>query len=107
VPYGRVGDRHEHAHDDSRSTPSARHESKQRKPHWWVDKLSGKLQQQVLDALVARGWLRREERKVLGVSPADRYPGVLTGPEESLRARLRSVVLEGAPADADLAASSS
>jgi Golgi phosphoprotein 3 (GPP34) len=104
VPYGRVGDRHEHAHDDSRSTPSARHESKQRKPHWWVDKLSGKLQQQVLDALVARGWLRREERKVLGVSPADRYPGVLTGPEESLRARLRSVVLEGAPADADLAA---
>jgi Golgi phosphoprotein 3 (GPP34) len=62
-------------------------ESKQRKPHWWVDKLSGKLQQQVLDALVARRWLRREERKVLGVFPADRYRGALTSPEESLRAR--------------------
>jgi Golgi phosphoprotein 3 (GPP34) len=79
-------------------------DTKQRKPHWWVDKLSSKLQQQVLDVLVARGWLRRKERKVLGIFPADRYPGVLTGPEETLRMRLRSVVLDGAPADADLAA---
>ena len=40
-------------------------ERKQRKPHWWVEKLSGKSRQQVLDALVARGVLRRDERKNL------------------------------------------
>ncbi len=50
-------------------------ERKQRKPQWWVEKLSGKSRQQVLDALVARGVLRRDERKVLGIIPADRYPG--------------------------------
>jgi hypothetical protein len=58
----------------------------------------------VLDALVARGVLRRDERKVLGIFPADRYPGVVTGPEDAVRTRLRTVVLDGAPADEPIAA---
>jgi Golgi phosphoprotein 3 (GPP34) len=48
-------------------------DGKSRKPHWWVDKLSGKLRGQVLDALVRRGVARCEERKVLGLFSADRY----------------------------------
>lgn len=79
-------------------------ERKQRKPHWWVDKLSGKSRQQVLDALVSRGVLRRDERRVLWVFPADRYPGIVTAPEDDVRTRLRSVVLDGAPADEPTAA---
>jgi hypothetical protein len=57
-----------------------------------------------LDALVGRGVLRRDERKVLGIFPADRYPGVVTGPEDAVRTRLRSVVLDGASADESTAA---
>jgi hypothetical protein len=57
-----------------------------------------------LDALVGRGVLRRDERKVPGIFPADRYPGVVTGPEDAVRTRLRSVVLDGASADESTAA---
>ena len=88
--------------DDPLARIAAEH--KQRKPKWWVEKLSGKSRQQVLDALVARGVLRRDERKVLGIFPADRYPGVVTGPEDAVRIRLRSVVLDGASADESTAA---
>lgn len=55
-------------------------------------------------ALVERGLLREERKKVLGLFPVTRYPEADGAPEEALRRRLAAVVLEGADPDERTAA---
>jgi hypothetical protein len=45
-----------------------------------------------------------ERHKLLGLFPTTRYPEVDPGPEASLRARLRAVLVEGSEPDAETAA---
>jgi hypothetical protein len=68
----------------------------------WVSKLPGKLkpiQGTVAQGLVARGVLDEQRRKLLGLFKTMRYPEVDPGPEDELRARLRSVLVDGAAPD--------
>ncbi|MEU4739262.1 GPP34 family phosphoprotein [Actinosynnema sp. NPDC023658] len=80
---------------------------KPRKPAHWVDKLSKKLTEQVLDGLVAGGVLRREEDRVLLVFPRTRFPapdGVQPEAETDARARMTAAVTSDGPVDPRTAA---
>ena len=58
----------------------------------------------VAEALVARGVLDERRHKTLGLFSSTRYPELDPGPEQELRARLRSVLVDGAEPDARTAA---
>lgn len=78
---------------------------KRRDAKGWLTRL-GKdlkpLKDRVLQTLVERGILAKEERRVLGVFPDNRYPQVNPEPERALRERLAAVVLgERAPTERD------
>lgn len=77
-------------------------DDKPRKPAHWIDKLSRKLTDQVLDGLVARGVLRREETRVLLLFPRTRFPapdGVQPQAETDARARMARAITEDGPVD--------
>jgi hypothetical protein len=72
----------------------------------WVQRLPGDLDP-FLPAVAARlvdsGVLAEQRTKVLGLFPTTRFPEADPGPERELRARLRSVLVEGAePTEHDL-----
>jgi Golgi phosphoprotein 3 len=74
---------------------------KSHKPSYWVSKLKGlrKMKDRLLDRLVGRGILRREEHKVLWVFPANRYPTLSGAAEMKRRDQIRSAVLHGEEPD--------
>ncbi|MFD1152363.1 GOLPH3/VPS74 family protein [Saccharothrix hoggarensis] len=82
-------------------------DDKPRKPAHWIDKLSKKLTEQVLDGLVAGGVLRREEDRVLLVFPRTRFPtpdGAEPPAETDARARMTRAVTDDGPVDPRTAA---
>lgn len=52
-----------------------------------------------IDGLIQKGILKMEKKKVLWIFPVKRYPSLNLEPENSLRKRLRSIVLERATPD--------
>jgi len=61
----------------------------------WVTKFGfsgGKLKRELLDRLVAKRVLGREEGRVLWIFPTARYPQADTRPEYAIRERIRSVL---------------
>lgn len=77
------------------------------KPHGadhWVRNLQKDLRSRVLDGLVERGILEREEWKVLGLFRRTRYPERDAGPETAVRTRLDAAVLHGLEPDEETAA---
>ncbi|MBY8851886.1 GOLPH3/VPS74 family protein [Saccharothrix longispora] len=82
-------------------------DDKPRKPGHWVDKLSRGLTDRVLDGLVERGVLRREEGRVLLVFPRTRFPapdGREPDAEADARARMHAAVAGDGPVDPRTAA---
>lgn len=80
---------------------------KPRTPSHLLDPLAKGLRGRLLEGLAARGILRREERKVLGLFPISRWPAEDATHETALRRRLQAVLLDGLtpePADAVLLA---
>lgn len=69
-------------------------DEKPRKPQHWVNKLSARLRDRLLDRQVEAGVLRREKGRVLWVFPRVTYPSVGGMPvtEREARQRLRSAV---------------
>lgn len=61
-----------------------------------VARVSAGLRDRLLDGLVHRGVLRRQEKRVLGLVPTTRWPTVDPAPEAALRAGLVAVLLDGA-----------
>lgn len=68
-----------------------------------VERLSKKTRGAVLDRLVERGVLRKEESRRLGIFPSTAYPVADKEPGAALRAQLKRVLLEGADPDQRLA----
>jgi Golgi phosphoprotein 3 (GPP34) len=69
----------------------------------WVQRLPGDLDpflEAVAARLVETGVLVERRTKVLGLFPTTRFPEADPGPEQELRARLRSVLVDGAEPDA-------
>jgi hypothetical protein len=77
---------------------------KPRKADHWVSTLQKNLRHRVLDELVAREILLREESTVFGIFPRTRYPERDAGPEAAIRARLDAAVLHGMQPDESTAA---
>lgn len=78
-----------------------------KKPESVLPKLAKGLRQDLLTRLTARGVLRAEEGRVLGVFPTHRWPAVDSGHERELRAGLHDVLVAGrtaAPREAALIA---
>ena len=71
--------------------------SRPRDSKHWVKNL-GKIQirNRLLDRLIERGIIRREEHRILWVFPADRFPTEDAAPERALRQAIRAIVIEGA-----------
>lgn len=70
-------------------------DKKDRKVRDWVQKLSEKLRERLLDDLVATGVLTREKDRVLGIFARTRYPaahGVVAPAEEDARYRLQAAL---------------
>ncbi|MFF5763901.1 GPP34 family phosphoprotein [Streptomyces tanashiensis] len=65
----------------------------------WLTKDQTKAVKATAESLCARGLVREEQRKVLGVFPVTRYPEADGAAERELRDRLRAVVLDGAEPD--------
>jgi Golgi phosphoprotein 3 len=78
-----------------------RQSKKIRKADHWVSKLSGtkKLKDRLLDRLVNKGILRKEEKKVLRVFPVKRYPTKDARPERTTREQIRAALLQGRTPD--------
>jgi len=67
-------------------------DDKTRKPGQWVTKFAKKTRRQVMDGLVAKGAVRREEDRVMLVFPRTRYPATHgVEPPEETEARQRMV----------------
>ena len=69
---------------------------------YWIarpDSLVKGLKQRLLDRLVERGVLRREEHRFLWLVPYNRYPTQDAAAERDIRQRVHDVVLRGAEAD--------
>ncbi len=69
----------------------------------WVGDLQRSIpdhRDRLLARLVERGMLRREEDRVLGIIPRQRYPEANHAAESVLKARLRTIALDGATPDA-------
>lgn len=80
---------------------------KPRKPAHWIDKLSRKLADRVLDGLVAGGVLRRERERVLLLFPRTRFPtpdGTRPAAEVDARARMTAAITGDDPVDPRTAA---
>jgi len=73
---------------------------KPRKPADLVEPPSRGLTNRLLDGLAARGVLRVETGRVLGIIPVTRWPAEDSTHETALRSRLRDVLLERATPDA-------
>lgn len=72
---------------------------------YWVDKLGrAHLKERILERLVQRRILRREEHRIVWVIPLDRYPTADPAPEREVRQRIRDVVLEGVAPEPHIAA---
>jgi hypothetical protein len=73
--------------------------------HWLsrLPKALKPLRRRIAQELVARGVLGEERHKTLGLFKTTRYPELDPGPERELRARLRSVLVDGAEPDAHTA----
>jgi hypothetical protein len=72
--------------------------SKSRDAKHWVGTLArDHIMERVLEHLLQKGVLRREEHRILWVIPNDRYPTEDTAAERAVRENVRAVVLEGAP----------
>ena len=72
---------------------------------YWVRSISKRrVKDQVLDQLIARNIVRKEEHRLLWVFPADRFPVANPAPENDLRQTLREVVITGYDPDARSAA---
>jgi hypothetical protein len=69
-----------------------------RKPKDVIGKLSQRLRERLADGLVARGVLRREKHKVLGLFPTTRLPALDSGHEAGVRGRIEAA-LGGATPD--------
>lgn len=71
----------------------------------WVKNL-GKIQirNRLLDRLIERGIIRREEHRILWVFPAFRFPTEDAAPERALRQAIRAIVIDGAAPQARTAA---
>ena len=69
---------------------------KPRSAHSLVSRLSKNRKDQVLDRLVKRGLVRREEHLVLGLFSRPRWPAADATQELQLRQELRSVLVDGA-----------
>ncbi|CAM5306158.1 GOLPH3/VPS74 family protein [Streptomyces tanashiensis] len=65
----------------------------------WLTRDHTKAVKATAESLCARGLVREEQRKVLGVFPVTRYPEADGAAERELRDRLRAVVLDGAEPD--------
>ncbi|MFF7778264.1 GPP34 family phosphoprotein [Streptomyces tanashiensis] len=65
----------------------------------WLTRDHSKAVKATAESLRARGLVREEQRKVLGVFPVTRYPEADGAVERELRDRLRAVVLDGAEPD--------
>lgn len=77
-------------------------EGKERKPEWWVGKLNGgKLRKRLLTRLAARGVLSEQERKILGIFPATRYPELDPSVEQGIRRRIEGVLGGTEPSERD------
>ena len=77
-----------------------------RRPRVWIDKLSRSvkhLKGRLLQRLVDAGVLRREERRILWLFHADRYPACDQQVESDLRRHLRSIVIDGLKPDLETA----
>jgi hypothetical protein len=86
---------------------SIRADDKSRRPKEWVTRLAKNIREPVLDGLVSRGVLRREEDRVLWVFPRTRYPaahGVEPPAETDARGRLVAAVLADGPVEPRTAA---
>jgi hypothetical protein len=68
-----------------------------RKPQYWVERFCGvkNPKDRLLERLVTKGILRREEHRILWVIPTQRYPTEEEEPELEVRARVRAAVLAG------------
>jgi len=69
-------------------------------PQRAVELLDRHVRQNVLDRLVARGLVRREKSKVLGLFPRSKWPAVDSAHEDAIRAKLTEVLVDGAEPDA-------
>ena len=68
----------------------------------WVETFARKikhLKERLLDRLIEKGILRREEHKILWVFTAKHYPAQDLRPETELRTRVHAAVLEGVEPD--------
>ncbi|MBZ0265840.1 GPP34 family phosphoprotein [bacterium] len=69
----------------------------------WIPTLANKLKNMrktLLDSLIEKGILRHEEGKILWVFPHNTYPTDNPSPENTVRQRIRSIVLGGSRPDA-------
>jgi len=72
-------------------------DSKPRDAKHWVNKLPRSwIREQILDGLIEKGVLRREEHRILWIIPADRFPAEADSPEQHVREAVRAAVLDGA-----------
>jgi len=70
-----------------------------KKPKDAVRKLTSGLKDRLLEDLAARGVLRREQGKVLGIFPTTSWPAVDSAHEDELRRRLHDILVTGVTAD--------
>ncbi|MFC5381624.1 GOLPH3/VPS74 family protein [Aquipuribacter nitratireducens] len=70
-----------------------------RTPQDLVSRLGKELRPRLLDRLVERGILRREENRVLGLFPQTRWPAEDSEHEDAVRQRLRDVLVTGLASD--------
>lgn len=75
-----------------------------RKPQDWVRVLHKRVRTTYLSRLTARGLVRQERRRVLGLFPTTRYPAIDSAVEAETVTRLRSVLVDGAEPDPRTAA---
>lgn len=73
--------------------------SKPRKTKGWIEHLKRGAVAGTTKNLVAKGLVREEKKKVLGLFPVTRYPEADGSVETALRQRLDEVVMRGAAAD--------
>lgn len=61
---------------------------------------AGEFKQDVLQRLINKGILKKEEAKILWIIPNNKYPTSNLSPENKVRERLKAVMLDGAKSEA-------